>query len=78
MGKSVDTSGEDWRRQCEARHVLSLPFDRRVPYLALVGRKRGADAQRVLEAEVRKQFAKERTSVMDSTRGNGVRGRRAA
>ncbi|WP_418215023.1 DUF7696 family protein [Bordetella bronchiseptica] len=72
------SASEAWRLECEARHVLSLPFDRRVPYLALVGRKRGADAQRALEAEVRKQFAKQRTSVMNSTRGNGARGRRAA
>ncbi|WP_419191427.1 DUF7696 family protein [Achromobacter spanius] len=54
------TSSESWRLHCEARHVLSLPFDRRVPYLNLVGRKRGIEAQKYLEQEVRRQFAKRR------------------
>lgn len=60
MKREIDTSSEVWRRQCEARHVLSLPFDRRVPYLNLVGRKRGIEAQQYLEQEVRRQFAKRR------------------
>ena len=41
MSKRIDTGSEEWRWQCEARHVLSLPFDKRVPYLNFVGRKRG-------------------------------------
>jgi hypothetical protein len=60
MRREIDTGSEAWRRQCEARHVLSLPFDRRVPYLNLVGRKRGIEAQQYLEQEVRRQFAKRR------------------
>ncbi len=60
MRREIDTGSEAWRRQCEARHVLSLLFDRRVPYLNLVGRKRGIEAQQYLEQEVRRQFAKRR------------------
>ncbi|CUJ62198.1 hypothetical protein OII53_06130 [Achromobacter ruhlandii] len=60
MSKPIDTSSEEWRRQCEARHVLSLPFDKRVPYLNFVGRKRGVQAQQYLETEVRRQHAKRR------------------
>lgn len=56
----AEADAEARRRECEARYVLSLPFDRRVPYLALVGRKRGADAQRELEREVRRQYAQRR------------------
>lgn len=57
---TIQTSSESWRLQCEACHVLSLPFDRRIPYLNLVGRKRGIEAQQYLEQEVRRQFAKRR------------------
>lgn len=60
MKNAIGTSSEAWRLQCEAHHVLSLPFDRRVPYLNLVGRKRGIEAQQYLEQEVRRQFAKRR------------------
>ena len=60
MSKRIDTGSEEWRWQCEARHVLSLPFDKRVPYLNFVGRKRGVHAQQYLEAEVRRQHATRR------------------
>ncbi|MFY3603287.1 DUF7696 family protein [Achromobacter xylosoxidans] len=56
----AEADSEAHRLECEARHVLSLPFDRRVPYLTLVGRKRGAEAQRQLEREVRRQYAQRR------------------
>jgi hypothetical protein len=60
MTRARDTSSEQWRRECEARHVLALPFDKRVPYLNFVGRKRGSEAQQYLETEVRRQFATRR------------------
>ncbi|AUT46991.1 hypothetical protein [Achromobacter sp. AONIH1] len=60
MPQAKNTNSEEWRRECEARHVLTLPFDKRVPYLNLVGRKRGSEAQQYLETEVRRQFAKRR------------------
>lgn len=46
---------EDWRRECEARYVLRLPFDQRRPYIELVGRRRGKEAQEALGLEVEKQ-----------------------
>ncbi|WP_420808846.1 DUF7696 family protein [Bordetella avium] len=50
------SDSETHRRECEARHVLGLPFDQRAPYLALVGKRRGADQQKILEQEIRRQF----------------------
>lgn len=60
MNKPIDTSSEEWRRQCEARHVLSLPFAKRAPYLNRVGGLRGEQAQKYLEHEVRRQRAERR------------------
>ncbi|WP_420884704.1 DUF7696 family protein [Achromobacter dolens] len=59
-GADAEAHAEAQRRECEARHVLSLPVDRRVPYMALVGRKRGAEAQRRLEQEVQRLRAQRR------------------
>lgn len=41
-GRVVDTWSEEWRAECEARHVLNLPSKtQRNAYLATVERKRG-------------------------------------
>lgn len=47
---------EAFRVQCEARHILSLPYDQRKPELDAIGKKRGPEAQKYLEAEVKRQF----------------------
>lgn len=54
---------EQRRRECEARHVLSLPKPERKPYLDRIGKRRGHAAQKYLEEEVVRQFKlkKERT-----------------
>ncbi|WP_437340747.1 DUF7696 family protein [Achromobacter anxifer] len=57
---TLERRSEKWRMECEARHVLSLPFSSREPYLALVGKRRGAQGRLVLEAEVRRQFSASR------------------
>ncbi|MCZ4331082.1 hypothetical protein [Castellaniella denitrificans] len=44
------------RRECEARHILSLPYGQRKPELDAIGRRRGKAAQRYLEEEVIRQF----------------------
>ena len=44
-----------WRLECEARHILSLPFAERKPFLELVGKRRGAMARTALELEIRRQ-----------------------
>ncbi len=46
------TSGEDWRFQCEVRHIQRLPWMERQPYLERVGRQRGRGARLALEAEL--------------------------
>ncbi|WP_455737793.1 DUF7696 family protein [Achromobacter insolitus] len=51
-----DTGSEQWRRECEARHVLSLPFAMRKPYLELIGKVRGRAAQEELQDEVKRQY----------------------
>lgn len=46
---------EQYRRECEARQVLAWPFEKRKPYLALVGKRRGEAARMELEQEVIRQ-----------------------
>lgn len=46
---------EQHRRECEARWVLKQPFEKRKPYLKLVGKKRGEQARMELEAEIIRQ-----------------------
>jgi len=53
----VGARSEMRRRECEARYVLTLPFDRRKPYLDLVAKRRGAEARLGLEQEIKRQFA---------------------
>ena len=47
---------EQRRLECEARHVLSMPYAQRKPWLDAIGRRRGPEAQKYLEAEVKRQF----------------------
>ena len=47
---------EQHRLACEARHILSMPYDQRKPELDAIGKKRGLEAQKYLEAEVKRQF----------------------
>jgi hypothetical protein len=47
---------EQRRLECEARHVLSMPYAQRKPWLDAIGKKRGPEAQKYLEAEVKRQF----------------------
>ncbi len=43
----------------EAKYVLRLPFAERRPYLNMVQSKRGIEARKKLEAEIKKQFKKD-------------------
>lgn len=47
---------EEWRMECEARYVLSIPKQERQNYLADVEGKRGKEARLTLEAEIMKQW----------------------
>lgn len=51
----IKNSTEQFRRECEARWVLSLPKPKRKPWLNGIGEKRGRAAQRYLEEEVIRQ-----------------------
>ena len=46
---------DSYRRECEARTVLSWPFEKRKPYLDLVEKHRGSEARKYLEQEIIKQ-----------------------
>ena len=46
---------EQHRKECEARWVLKQPFEKRKPYLALVGKRRGEAAKMDLQREVIRQ-----------------------
>lgn len=50
-----DTSSEEFRRECEARHVLKYPKEQRDAYYTGVQKIRGQKAADELVAEVKKQ-----------------------
>lgn len=55
----MESDLEAWRLECEARHVLSLGgLMARRGYLELIGKKRGEDARRALEAAVKVEWIK--------------------
>lgn len=43
---------EEWRMECEARYVLSIPKEQRKNYLADVESKRGKEPRLQLEQEI--------------------------
>jgi hypothetical protein len=56
---AIDTTSEEWRRECEARHVCGLPtLKARRQYIIGVLKARGEKATQQLEADVRVQWAK--------------------
>lgn len=53
-GRQVDSYSEDWRAECEARHVLSIPnILARREYLAAITKRRGEKAGKELADLVR-------------------------
>ena len=50
---------EQYRRECEARHVISMPtLEDRRGHLERIGIKRGEAARKQLEQEILKQWKK--------------------
>ena len=43
---------EEYRHECELRYIIKLPLQNRRKYLALVGERRGIEAQRKIEADL--------------------------
>lgn len=48
-GREVDSASEEWRHECEARHVAKMEPAARSDYLSQVAQKRGTDAYKALE-----------------------------
>ena len=52
-GQPVDIYGEDWRYECECRHVLGLPDQyARNDMLAMITKRRGAAAAERIRVDV--------------------------
>lgn len=56
-GRQVSSSSEEWRHECEARHVARLPSRaERAKYIDTVHARRGADASLALRQLAQKIF----------------------
>jgi hypothetical protein len=47
-----NTYSEEWRLECEAKYVLSIPKNERKAYLITIEDKRGKEAREKLEKEI--------------------------
>lgn len=56
-GRFVRRDAEQWRHECEARYILSLPFHLRRQYLADIEAKRGVEASDALKDTMMKMHA---------------------
>ena len=53
-GRIVDSWSEDWRHECEARHIANLPtLQQRREYLEVIERKRGGAECKRLKDTIR-------------------------
>lgn len=52
----IDTYSEEWRRICEARHVMKLEKEKRREYYQKVAENRGREAAQELKDEVNRQW----------------------
>ncbi len=48
-GRQVASDSEEWRAECEARHLLAMPLGQRAETLAVIQEKRGAVATKALK-----------------------------
>lgn len=52
-GRQVLSDSEEWRAECEARHILNLPTKvARVALLDGIEKKRGPEARKALEGRI--------------------------
>ena len=58
----IDTYSEDWRRICEARHMLTLPLIQRRKELDLIEKQRGVGAVEYLKNEMILQHRLKKTN----------------
>ena len=53
---------EEWRMECEARYVLSIPKEKRKLYLMDVETKRGKEPRQQLEKEIMRLWTKTKST----------------
>jgi hypothetical protein len=63
-------SSEEWRKECEARELLTWPLDKRRKQLALVLEKRGWETTLKLKEEMERQWKLARTKQSSSSSSN--------
>jgi hypothetical protein len=63
---------EAWRKECEARELLSWPLDKRRKQLDLVQQKRGWQARLDLQDEMERLWKLARTKQLSSSSNNQV------
>jgi hypothetical protein len=54
-------NSEEWRKECEARDILTKPLADRRKHLALVEEKRGIKGRKILEDEILRLWTLTRT-----------------
>ena len=54
-------NSEEWRKECEARDILTKPLADRRKHLALVEVKRGIKGRKILEDEILRLWTLTRT-----------------
>jgi hypothetical protein len=67
-----ETLTEKWRKECEARELLSWPLDKRRKQLDLVQQKRGWQARLDLQDEMERLWKLARTKQSSSSLNNQV------
>ena len=66
----MDKSSEEWRKECEARELLSWPLAKRRKQLDLVQQKRGWQARLELQDEMERLWKLARTKQLSSSSSN--------
>jgi hypothetical protein len=68
----MDKSSEKWRKECEARELLTWPLAKRRKQLDLVQQKRGWQARLDLQDEMERLWKLARTKQSSSSSSNQV------
>ena len=63
-GRQVDSASEDWRNECEARHLANLPTsEQRHDYVAAVAKRRGETAGQALQHLATRLYSAQREAI---------------
>jgi hypothetical protein len=66
----MNKNSEEWRKECEARELLTWPLAKRRKQLDLVQEKRGLQARLILQDEMSRQWKLTRTKQLSSSSSN--------